>query len=118
MNITSDDFTVFCISPLRFDILVNGGGSVTLQFLRQPYEAQQTTVMVPWNQMVTMDTVTLTFSGEVLEEDAKCADVSHDHYSLRPVVISTWQHTQLGACTRESAVIPESQVSDNRGSIA
>ena len=66
--------------------------------------------MVPWNQMVTMGTVTLTFDGEEIESEGGCGGVSHDYYALRPVIVSTWQHTQLGACTRESAIIPESQV--------
>ncbi len=93
----------------RFDILVNGGGSVTLQFQRQPFELQQMTVMVPWNQMVTMETVTLSFKGQELPPPESCA-IAHDHYSMKPVVLSTWQHTQLGACPAKSTLIPESQV--------
>jgi len=89
---------------------VNGGGSVTLQFKRQPFKEKHVTVMVPWNHMVTMETVTLTLPGEVVPEAGSCEHTEHDHYRMKPVVLSTWQHTQLGACPSKSTIIPESQV--------
>jgi len=93
-----------------FDILVNGGGSVTLHFQRQPFQMKQVTVMVPWNRLVTMDTVTMVLEGEDEAAEEMCSGVVHDHYNMRPVVLSTWQHTQLGSCPEMSTVIPESQV--------
>ena len=95
-----------------FDILVNGGGSVTLQFQRQPFKIKKTTVMVPWNRMVTMDIVMLMLDGEEEPSKPECPDISHDHYLMKPLVLSTWQHTQLGACPSKSTVIPESQVKE------
>lgn len=56
-----------------------------------------------------MDTVTLTLEGETEAKEVEC-DITHDHYTMKPVVLSTWQHTQLGACPAKSTVIPESQV--------
>jgi len=50
-----------------FDILANGGGSVTLQFQRQPFQSRRVTVIVPWNRIMMMDTVTLLLEGD--EED-------------------------------------------------
>lgn len=101
----------------RFDILVNGGGSVTLEFVRDPFVTQTASVLVPWNQIITMDTVIMaTESRAQLSAGTACSnlDNNHDHYLLRPVVLSTWQHTQLGACPKRSTIIPESQVrSDN-----
>ncbi|XP_046395629.1 teneurin-a isoform X3 [Ischnura elegans] len=35
-----------------FDVLVNGGGAVTLQFQRSPFLPLTSTVFVPWNQIV------------------------------------------------------------------
>jgi len=92
-------------------MLVNGGGSVTLSFQRKPFEMKQTTVMVPWNRLVTMDTVTMILEGKQPAAETTCPDVIHNHYLMSPVVLSTWQHTQLGACPEMSTVIPESQVS-------
>ena len=100
---------MFCFN-CRFDILVNGGGSVTLNFLRQPFKAMQMTVMVPWNQMVTMDTVTLRLESEDEPVEVLCPRANHDPYTMRPVVLSTWKHTQLAACPSQSTIIPESQV--------
>lgn len=34
-----------------FDLLVNGGGAVTLQFGRSPFKPQSHIVFVPWNEV-------------------------------------------------------------------
>jgi len=99
-----------------FDILVNGGGSVTLNFQRQPFQMKRMTVMVPWNRLVTMDAVTMVLEGGQEAAEKTCPGFIHDHYDMRPVVLSTWQHTQLGSCPDMSTVIPESQVSSFRSS--
>lgn len=41
---------------IRFDVLVNGGGAVTLQFQRSPFRPLTRTVFVPWNQIVALPT--------------------------------------------------------------
>ncbi|KAK6173150.1 hypothetical protein SNE40_016661 [Patella caerulea] len=94
-----------------FDILVNGGGSVKLEFIRQPFGTKTASVLVPWNQIITMGTVVMTLRDEPesIADPALCS-VEHEHYLLRPIVLSTWQHTQLGACPERSTIIPESQV--------
>ena len=38
----------------RFDILVNGGGAVALQFQRNPFHPIKRTVVVPWNDIIVM----------------------------------------------------------------
>ncbi|XP_062616760.1 teneurin-2-like [Saccostrea cucullata] len=94
----------------RFDILVNGGGSVTLEFTRQPLQSHTISVSVPWNQIITMETVIMDLqSGDFTEPDPSLCGVGHDHHSMKPIVLSTWQHTQLGACPEKSTLIPESQ---------
>lgn len=35
-----------------FDLMVNGGGSVTLHFMRLPFGSIFKTVAVPWNEIV------------------------------------------------------------------
>ncbi|XP_074650354.1 teneurin-m-like [Tubulanus polymorphus] len=93
-----------------FDILVNGGGSVTLNFLRQPFKSKGSTVTVPWNRLITMDTVVMSLVEDKSTEIQPCPSANHDHYTVRPLVLSTWEHTQLGSCSSKSALIPESQV--------
>ena len=34
-----------------FDLLVNGGGAVTLQFGRSPFRPQSRILMIPWNEV-------------------------------------------------------------------
>ncbi|KAK3100005.1 hypothetical protein FSP39_013415 [Pinctada imbricata] len=94
-----------------YDILVNGGGSVTLEFTRTPFQSTTISVLVPWNQIINIeDLVMLLDRDQLMEPDPSLCGVHHDHYLLRPVVLSTWQHTQLGACPDKSTIIPESQV--------
>jgi len=83
---------------------------MTLTFQRHPFKVKQTTLMVPWNRLVMLDVVTMVLEGEQEPSVESCPNVSHDHYVMRPVVLSTWQHTQLGSCPEQSTVIPESQV--------
>lgn len=45
-----------------FDILVNGGGAVTLQFQRNPYRPEMRTVWAAWNRIVVLDSVVLRLS--------------------------------------------------------
>lgn len=66
-----NDMAVFCvpssqciIDVLRFDVLVNGGGAVTLQFQRSPFHPLTRTVFVPWNQIVVLPPVAMQLSDE------------------------------------------------------
>jgi hypothetical protein len=97
-------------------MLANGGGSVTLHFQRQPFQSRQVTVVVPWNRIVMMDAVTLMLEDDDYGEqgaDTQCdPTVEHDYYGLKPLVLSTWHHSQLGSCcTATTAIVPETQAS-------
>ncbi|MEQ2160710.1 Teneurin-2, partial [Goodea atripinnis] len=43
----------------RFDLIANGGASLTLRFERAPFLSQERTVWLPWSQFYAMDTVVL-----------------------------------------------------------
>ena len=43
----------------RFDLAVNGGGGVTLQFQRSPLKATTRTINLPWNQILVIDPVVM-----------------------------------------------------------
>ncbi|XP_023702268.1 teneurin-a isoform X2 [Cryptotermes secundus] len=47
-----------------FDVLVNGGGAVTLQFQRSPFLPLTRTVFVPWNQIVVLPPVAMQLSDD------------------------------------------------------
>ncbi|GFR19463.1 teneurin-m [Trichonephila clavata] len=97
-----------------FDLLVNGGGAVKLHFQREPFLPQSVTVMVPWNEIVVVDKVTLQLQDrkkKLQEEDSKtvtCPD--HDYDTMKPVVLATWKHGFQGGCPERSSVLAESQV--------
>ena len=95
----------------RFDILVNAGGSVTLKFARDPFLTRTVSLLVPWNQIITMETVVMVLSKKDMKEpNPSLCGGAHMNNVLKPVVLSTWQHTQLGSCPEQSTIIPESQV--------
>ena len=47
----------------RFDLAVNGGGGVTLQFQRSPLKATTRTLYLPWNRIVVINPVIMTPNG-------------------------------------------------------
>lgn len=51
----------------RFDVLVNGGGAVTLQFQRSPFKPLRKTVFVPWNQIVVLPPVQMELSDDSIK---------------------------------------------------
>lgn len=102
---------------LRFDILVNGGGSVTLQFQRIPFQATTRTVFVPWNEIVVLDPPILMWVGgsnkapqprEAEEKKEPCAQ--HDLANFTPVVMSSWLPGMVGGSAGRSVVFGETQV--------
>ncbi|VEN54416.1 unnamed protein product [Callosobruchus maculatus] len=97
-----------------FDLLVNGGGAVTLQFGRAPFSPQSRIVFVPWNDVVIVDDVVMTVatSEERLPTAVSISQPckSHDYDTMRPVVLATWKHGFQGACADKSAILVESQV--------
>lgn len=99
-------------------MLVNGGGSVTLQFTRKPFQETTQTVFVPWNEIVVLDpAVVMSVGGShqrVSAEEGKEINqepcLQHDLDLLKPVVMSSWLPGMIGANPEESIVFGESQV--------
>nr|XP_015923788.2 teneurin-m-like [Parasteatoda tepidariorum] len=97
-----------------FDILVNGGGAVTLQFQRNPFHPIKRTVMVPWNTVMVMGPVVMSATIEtevqedLLQQQNPCLD--HDYDIMKPIVYQTWKSGSQGACTENSAIMAETQV--------
>lgn len=65
-------FVCFFVLLFRFDVLVNGGGAVTLQFQRSPFRPLTRTVFVPWNQIVVLPPVQMQLSED---EDQALPDI-------------------------------------------
>ncbi|KZC14038.1 Teneurin-2 [Dufourea novaeangliae] len=93
-----------------FDLLVNGGGAVTLQFGRSPFKPQNHIVFVPWNEVVIIDKIVMSTSEEKQPMPVPHACAAHDYDLMKPVVLATWKHGFQGACPDKSAILAESQV--------
>ncbi|XP_011298913.1 teneurin-m [Fopius arisanus] len=93
-----------------FDLLVNGGGAVTLQFGRSPFKPQTHIVFVPWNEVVIIDRIVMSTVDEKPPIHVPHACSAHDYDLMKPVVLATWKHGFQGACPEKSAILAESQV--------
>ncbi|XP_052564667.1 teneurin-m isoform X3 [Culex pipiens pallens] len=93
-----------------FDLMVNGGGAITLQFGRSPFRPQTRIVQVPWNEVVIIDTVVMSTLDDKEKSGIPHTCFSHDYDSMKPVVLATWKHGFQGACPDRSAILAESQV--------
>ncbi|CAL7949137.1 unnamed protein product [Xylocopa violacea] len=93
-----------------FDLLVNGGGAVTLQFGRSPFKPQSHIVFVPWNEVVIIDKIVMNPGEEKQPAHIPHACAAHDYDQMKPVVLATWKHGFQGACPDKSAILAESQV--------
>ncbi|XP_014290946.3 teneurin-a isoform X3 [Halyomorpha halys] len=110
-----------------FDVLVNGGGAVTLQFQRSPFQPMTRTVFVPWNQIVVLAPIFMQLSDETAEQfrenqpppalalglgslvhNLPCID--HDETLLMPVILSTWMPEKVGGMPGKSLIFAETQM--------
>ncbi|XP_063706613.1 teneurin-a isoform X5 [Culicoides brevitarsis] len=119
-----------------FDVLVNGGGAVTLQFQRSPFRPLTRTVFVPWNQIIVLPPVQMQLSDDLLAKNVKitppnpalsflnasqynfddnddatkaiCAD--HDHELLKPQLTNTWMPNAVGEMPGQSIIFAETQI--------
>lgn len=74
-----------------FDLMVNGGGSITLQFGRSPFRPQSRIVTVPWNEVVIIDTTIMsTEEDKAISMPEPC--YSHNYDIMKPVVLASWKH--------------------------
>eukprot|EP00102_Acyrthosiphon_pisum_P009702 XP_003248283.1 PREDICTED: teneurin-m isoform X2 [Acyrthosiphon pisum] len=93
-----------------FDLLVNGGGAVTLQFGRSPFKAQTQIVNVPWNEIVIIETIVMSLTEDKGIQLSGQACKAHDYDLMKPVVLASWKHGFQGSWSDKSAVLAESQV--------
>ena len=93
-----------------FDLMVNGGGAVTLHLQRDPFRPLQRVVMVPWNEIVVIDRVQLSVDDRNSDTQKVGICMDHDYDLMKPTVLATWKHTFQGGCAANSALLAESRV--------
>lgn len=93
-----------------FDLMINGGGAVKILFGRQPFRPQERISFVPWNEVVILDTVTMSVDDEKIAVKYPTPCASHDYDLVKPIVLATWKHGFQGSCPTKSAILVESQV--------
>uniref|UniRef100_A0AAY4AC60 Teneurin-3 n=1 Tax=Denticeps clupeoides TaxID=299321 RepID=A0AAY4AC60_9TELE len=88
-----------------FDILANGGASLTLSFERAPFLTQYRTVWIPWNVFYVMDTLVM----KKEENDIPSCDLS-GFVRPNPLIVATPLSTFFRSSPQDGPIIPETQV--------
>lgn len=90
---------------LRFDLVANGGASLTLVFERSPFLTQYHTVWIPWNVFYVMDTLVM----KKEENDIPSCDLS-GFVRPNPIIVASPLSTFFRSSPEDSPIIPETQV--------
>ncbi|XP_078241953.1 teneurin-2 isoform X8 [Pogona vitticeps] len=88
-----------------FDLIANGGGSLTLHFERAPFMSQERTVWLPWNSFYAMDTLAM----KTEENSIPSCDLS-GFIRPDPVIISSPLSTFFSDSPGRNPIVPETQV--------
>ncbi|XP_059765675.1 teneurin-3 isoform X2 [Balaenoptera ricei] len=88
-----------------FDLVANGGASLTLVFERPPLLTQYRTVWIPWNIFYVMDTLVM----KKEENDIPSCDLS-GFVRPNPIIVSSPLSTFFRSSPEDSPIIPETQV--------
>ncbi|XP_069055316.1 teneurin-3 isoform X5 [Pleurodeles waltl] len=88
-----------------FDLVSNGGASLTLVFERAPFLTQYHTVWIPWNVFYVMDTLVM----KKEENDIPSCDLS-GFVRPNPVIVASPLSTFFRSSPEDSPIIPETQV--------
>lgn len=89
----------------RFDLIANGGASLTLRFERAPFLSQERTVWLPWSQFYAMDTLVLKTEENTIPGCDLSGFVRPD-----PLVIASPLSSFFSSKPGEKPIIPETQV--------
>ncbi|XP_072002049.1 teneurin-2 isoform X4 [Engystomops pustulosus] len=88
-----------------FDLIANGGASLTLHFERAPFISQEKTVWLPWNSFYAMDTLAMKTEENTIPSCDLSGFIRPD-----PVIISSPLSTFFSSSPRRNPIVPETQV--------
>uniref|UniRef100_A0A7M4EHC4 Teneurin-2 n=1 Tax=Crocodylus porosus TaxID=8502 RepID=A0A7M4EHC4_CROPO len=88
-----------------FDLVANGGASLSLHFERAPFMSQERTVWLPWNSFYAMDTLVM----KTEENSIPSCDLS-GFVRPDPVIISSPLSTFFSDAPGRNPIVPETQV--------
>lgn len=119
VGVSSDPLLGFVVSRENgwFDIMVNGGGTVTLHFQREPFKPRERRLIVPWNEIVVTDDVLMSVPGQDVSPDKEADDTSiqvcpdHDYDRMDPEIEADWNANTPNDCTNDpNGLLSDAQV--------
>lgn len=95
----------------RFDLMVNGGGSVLLELTRKDLKPRFISAQAVWNQFVHTDTIHmyLVEDKSIAPEPTSCFPYIHNTTEVQPVVKSCWKEIRT-YYQDNSVLLPDSGV--------
>ncbi|MBN3297342.1 TEN2 protein, partial [Amia calva] len=87
-----------------FDLIANGGASLTLHFERAPFMSQERTVWLPWNSFYAMDTMVMKTEENTIPSCDLSGFVRPD-----PIVIASPLSSFFSSQPGQKSIIPETQ---------
>ncbi|XP_069052190.1 teneurin-2 isoform X2 [Lepisosteus oculatus] len=88
-----------------FDLIANGGASLTLHFERAPFMSQDRTVWLPWNSFYAMDTLVMKTEENTIPSCDLSGFIRPD-----PIVIASPLSSFFSSQPGQKPIIPETQV--------
>ncbi|XP_069496010.1 teneurin-4 isoform X4 [Ambystoma mexicanum] len=87
-----------------FDLVTNGGISITLRFERGPFITQEHTLWLPWNRFFVIETIVMRHE----ENEIPSCDLSN-FARPNPVVSAAPLSAFAGSCSEKGPIVPEIQ---------
>lgn len=93
IEFSNNIFLLRNIQLFRFDLMVNGGGSVELEFARKGLKPKRISVIAVWNQFVNVDTIQMLLLDDHETQNVKlpCNSLAHNSSDLSAVVKTSWK---------------------------
>uniref|UniRef100_A0A1I8EAL2 EGF-like domain-containing protein n=1 Tax=Wuchereria bancrofti TaxID=6293 RepID=A0A1I8EAL2_WUCBA len=82
-----------------FDLVVNGGKTITLQFMRKPFEKLEKSFYIPWNEIVYVGDITMRLgpTAVVVNGRLEISEKCRQYYAtnrLAPAMFASWHTSQ------------------------